>query len=86
MKFMIAIIIMFAPPNYPEGDMLIVDKQGEKALRFDTFEDCAVYVHQNIGALHIFAFESYAPKQVGVDHISCLVDPTTKGKAVDNVR
>ena len=49
MKFMIAIIIMFAPPNYPEGDMLIVDKQGE-------------------------------------DHISCLVDPTTKGKVADNVR
>lgn len=86
MKFMIAIIIMFAPPNYPEVDMLIVDKQGEEVLRFDTFEDCAVYVHQNIRTLHIFAFESYAPKQVGVDHISCLVDPTTKGKAVDNVR
>tara|TARA_R100000458_G_scaffold59827_2_gene72022 strand:+ start:225 stop:479 length:255 start_codon:yes stop_codon:yes gene_type:complete len=82
MKFMIAIIIMFAPPNYPEVDMLLVDKKGEEELRFDEFDRCAAYVYENIHALHLFAYKSYAPKEIVVDHIACLVDPTTKGRQV----
>ena len=85
MKFLIAIIIIFAPPNYPEVDMLFVDKHGEETLRFDEFDQCAAYVYENLRALHIFAYKSYAPKEIVVDHIACLADPTTTGRVADNV-
>ena len=80
MKFMIAIMVLFASPDYTGEDILVIEERAGSQLVFDSLQDCSLYVYNNVGDLRAFAIQSFAPLVTEVHNIACF--PINLGEQV----
>ena len=80
MKFMIAIMMLFASPDYTGDNILVIEEHAGSPLVFDSFYDCSLYVYNNLPVLRSFAIQSFAPLVSEVHNISCF--PINLGEQV----
>jgi hypothetical protein len=69
---MIAIMMLFASPDYGGENVLVVEERDGSPLVFDSLYECSLYVYNNLPSLRSFAIRSFAPLVSEVHYIACF--------------
>ena len=69
MKWFILILMAFTPPM-PKENSLIVTTPDSQIIKFDSYGDCYMYIHDNVQELFKLAVITY-PNSNGIECVYC---------------